>query len=254
MPNQTLRPLALKALAALALLLSALSAHAQTVINSLPYTISTPGDYVLGGNLTYNGNGAAITFAVGNVTLDFNGHFISNLGAGVGNSGYGLYGSNRANITVQNGSIVGFYVGIYFDGTADNAGNNTGNVVTNMRLPSNTTYGVILTYPTTCRVENCQINKIGSSAGASSAYGIYVTGGSMTLKNNQISTVTASTAANAYGIYCFAGNAHFVIGNQIDNCNTALRMNTASGNKYQNNLTGNVVTAFVGGQDAGNNN
>ena len=250
MIKQSLR---LLALAALTLLLPALT-RAQTVINSLPYTISTPGDYVLGGNLSYNAaSGNAITFAVGNVTLEFNGHFISGLGAGSGTNAIGLRGTDRANITIQNGAVVGFLYGIYFDGGS----NNTGNVITNMRLPSNTDAGIYLTNPVTCRVENCQVNKTGGTTalGANSdTYGIRVSGGSVLVKNNQVSTITPVGTGTGNGIYCSNSLSHFVVGNQIDNCGLGLRMNSAQGNKYQNNLTASCTTPFSGGQDAGGNN
>ncbi len=257
----TRRPLAAPALVALALCSVPLATtQAQTVINSLPYTISTPGDYVLGGNLTYNvatSGAAAITFNVGNVTLDFAGHFISGLGAGSNTGAYGLYGSNRANITVQNGSIVGFFYGIYFNGSNSTGANNTGNVITNMRLPSNTLYGINLIYPTTCRVENCQINKTGGSTAingfATDAVGIALTGGSAVLRNNQISTITGVNGGNGVGIQCFTSATHFIVGNQIDTCTVGVRMDTGGG-KRQDNLTANCTTAFDGGIDAGGNN
>ena len=194
---------------------------------------------------------------MGNVTLDFNGHYISNLAAGKGTYAYGLYGNNRANITVQNGTIVGFLYGILFDGTSGSSANNTGNVIQNMRLPSNTYTGIYLGSPTTCRIEGCQINKTGGTTanGANSTtYGIYVTEGSVTLRNNQISTVTpVGSGTTGYGIHCHNSNNHFVVGNQMDTCGVGLRM-TADLGKYQNNLTNSCTTAFSGGVDAGGNN
>ena len=251
-----------RTLLALALgILPAAAIQAQTVINSLPYTISTPGDYVLGGNLAYNGNGtsdgttAAITFAVGNVTLDFAGHFISGLGAGSGTTATGLYGLNRANITVQNGTVVGFQRGIFFEGVVGSGGNNTGNVVTNVRLPSNTFLGVQFNYPTTCRVEGCQVNKVGGTIGNganSSTFGIYAFGGSVMIRNNQVSSVTPVGAGTSYGIYCSSSATHFVVGNQVDTCGVGVFM--SAGGKRQDNLTANCTTAFSGGTDAGGNN
>src|ERR1700692_1755414 len=53
--------------------------HAQTTINSLPYTITAPGTYVLGTSLNYGGiSGSAIQINASNVTVDLNGHYINN--------------------------------------------------------------------------------------------------------------------------------------------------------------------------------
>lgn len=236
--------------------IAATAAQAQTVINSLPYTINTPGDYVLGGNLSYNAtSGNAITFNVGNATLDFAGHYISNLAAGNGTTAYGLYGNNRANITVQNGTVVGFAIGIYFNGdAASSGGNNTGNVITNMRLPSNTYIGIDILNPTTCRVENCQINKTGGSTSFNGpTYSTLVVDGSVVLRNNQVSALGPTSGLSRYGIYCISSTKHFVIGNQIDSCDVGLLMDNNAG-KRQDNLTANCTTPFQGGIDAGGNN
>ncbi len=251
---KTFRQFLTPAAFALLVVLSTVKIQAQTVINSLPYTINIPGDYVLGGNLIYSADsGFAITFNVGNVTLDFAGHFISNLGAGKGTTAYGLYGNNRANITIQNGSIVGFSYAIFLSGDAGNSGNNTGNIVQNMRLPSNTTYGIGLFNPTTCRVENCQVNKTGGSTASSgqAGIGIFVSGGSVLIRNNQISTITGTDGStDSYGILAYGSSRHFVVGNQIDTC----MVGVATQGKYKNNLTANCTTPFVSGTDAGGNN
>jgi hypothetical protein len=49
----------------------------QTIINSVPYTITAPGNYVLGSNLIYSSAaGAAIQIFSSNVTLDLGGHYL----------------------------------------------------------------------------------------------------------------------------------------------------------------------------------
>jgi hypothetical protein len=71
-------------------LLLALVGHTQTVIHSLPYTITASGNYVLGANLSYSPSGftGAITINQSNVTIDLNGHYISNP---VANSAFAIY-------------------------------------------------------------------------------------------------------------------------------------------------------------------
>jgi hypothetical protein len=47
----------------------------QTVIYSVPYTISTPGTYIVGSNLVYpSATGAAISIVISQVTLDLAGN------------------------------------------------------------------------------------------------------------------------------------------------------------------------------------
>jgi hypothetical protein len=77
-----------------ALLLVTLVGHTQTVIHSLPYTIIASGNYVLGANLSYwpPGFTGAITVNQSNVTIDLNGHYISNL---VANAVFAIYATTR---------------------------------------------------------------------------------------------------------------------------------------------------------------
>lgn len=238
-------------LLALAGWLAAPNAQAQspTVITALPYTISAPGEYVLNSNLTYNASsGNAITFATGNVTMDFQGHFISGLAAGAGTFAVGLQASDRANITIKNGTIVGFFCGIFLTGTA--GGNNVNNIIENTRTPSNTFIGIWIQNGITCRIENCDVNKIGGSTLSTSALGINVSGGAIVIRNNQVSTVTAAADGTSTGM--FVDSTGFVVGNQVDNCQVGFRMGPAT--KYLKNLTFNVTTPFSGGTAVGHNN
>ncbi|HZP57674.1 MAG TPA: right-handed parallel beta-helix repeat-containing protein [Dehalococcoidia bacterium] len=82
-------------------------AEPRVPIGQAPFVISQPGSYYLTGNLTVSA-GSAITIDAENVTLDLNGFTIS---------GSGLFGietssGTKTNITVRNGSVVGFSSGI----------------------------------------------------------------------------------------------------------------------------------------------
>jgi len=82
-------------------------------ITSLPYTISAPGAYYLGGNLTYAGTGNAITINgdVNNVTIDLMGFTITGSGSGTGISMW-----HSVNVEIRNGTVTGFTYGIYEQG------------------------------------------------------------------------------------------------------------------------------------------
>jgi hypothetical protein len=84
-PNQTLNRLTsmnyLKTLAALtfALVFCPVLTSAQTIISSLPYTITTAGTYVLNQTLYYpSGAGIAILVKAPDVTINLNGYAIIN--------------------------------------------------------------------------------------------------------------------------------------------------------------------------------
>jgi hypothetical protein len=82
-----------------------------TKITSVPYTISTPGFYYLGGNLTYSGSTNAITVSADNVTLDLMGFSLTNSGA-LGST-YGINLTGRTNVEIRNGTVSGFNWGVY---------------------------------------------------------------------------------------------------------------------------------------------
>ena len=68
----------------------------QTIIGSLPYTITAPGTYVLDSNLVYSSAaGAAITILSSNVTLDLGGHYIYYPGTPTSNVDGTSIGLNR---------------------------------------------------------------------------------------------------------------------------------------------------------------
>ena len=69
-----------KALVCIGLLVIAGAVQAQTFINTCPFVISSPGDYLLSADLICSG-GDGITIASGNVRLALEGHTIT---AGVG--------------------------------------------------------------------------------------------------------------------------------------------------------------------------
>ena len=76
------------------------SAAAQTYqINSLPYTISVPGDYQLDRNLQST-SPTLITITADDVTLDLNGHTLSST-----SSQYTIHVKSVQNVVIKNGSI-----------------------------------------------------------------------------------------------------------------------------------------------------
>jgi hypothetical protein len=82
-----------------------------TKITSLPYTISAPGAYYLGGDLSYAGTESGITVNADNVTLDLMGFTLAH--TGTGSPVYGIYMNGRKNVEVRNGTVLGWDIGVY---------------------------------------------------------------------------------------------------------------------------------------------
>ena len=78
-----------------------------TKITSVPYTISNPGFYYLGSNLTYTGSGNAITISSHNATLDLMGFCLTGPGWVEGPATGIRFSISKMNVEIRNGSING---------------------------------------------------------------------------------------------------------------------------------------------------
>ena len=94
-------------------LISANAAPPGIPINSLPFSISAPGTYVLTQDLTTGGVEQAIDIAAnipGPVTIDFQGHAIT--ATSTSTLGISIEPTNAYPITIRNGTLTGFVIGI----------------------------------------------------------------------------------------------------------------------------------------------
>ena len=160
----------------LALVLGTSPARAETVsctaITSLPAVITVQGIYCFTGDLnTALTSGNAIDIQTNNVVLDLNGFKLGGLAAGLGTNAFGIAADNRQNLTIKNGTIRGFFLGIRLG----NSGASQGHVVEDIRADQNTSIG------------------------------LSVAGAGHIVRNNQVVATGGTTAfganANAYGIY-----------------------------------------------------
>ena len=100
------------------LLALSMSAGSETIdcteIGALPTTITTPGLYCLKKDLSATSNSAlaAIRVVADDVVIDLNGHLLDGSSLGSDTKQYGIEADGRINITVRNGRLRGFRIGV----------------------------------------------------------------------------------------------------------------------------------------------
>ena len=202
--------------------LFAMSGYA-TVIESLPFTISKSGTYTLDRNLKYSGSSFAITVSASTVVIDLSGYTLS------GTNGWAIYGDASSNVTVQNGTITGFFAGVELL-------NGSQELLQNLRLLNIAAGGVELMSCSSSTIQNCLIVGVGKTGGGD---GVYLGGcQGIVVKNNQI--------ANE-GVGCDSGTSsgNIFIADQLTNCLNGLYLGTPD--KYQGNVAAACTTPFSGG-------
>jgi len=208
--------------------------RAVTMITSVPYTISVPGAYELGSNLTSNDSDAILVKA-SNVSIDLAGYTIT--GASGKYTGIFIFPAT-SNVSVQNGTINGFYGGIHALGL--------GHRLTNLWV-FNATVGVGVEANNSA-VENCFIVGPANNSPQPPA-GIYINNcGAVLLRNNQVTECY-------YGVWEYSVTAPSVlVGNYEANCTYGLNLNPTAGTKYQGNITTNCATPVSAGIAVGHEN
>lgn len=265
--------------------LSALSTSLQaettqcTVINTIPYVINTQGVYCFKQHLATDiTSGNAITINTNNVVIDMNGFKLGGLIAGPTTEAVGIYGFDRQNITIRNGSIRGFIRGIFLAGTSP-YDDSQGHLIEGVRADGNTRVGIAVEGRGSV-IRGNQVVQTGGTTHFSDVAGILVRGTGVEMIDNSISeTVEESgelsygvlaTSANgaviegnrvsntdlgagtSYGVQVTSSDGVSVVNNRLSNVDTGVRFTSSTG-KYRDNLTNGVTTPFSGGTDAGGN-
>ncbi len=185
----------LMTLFALATALMATPAKAETiectVIDSIPFIITVQGIYCLTGNLASDlTSGDMITVATNNVTIDMNGFKLGGLAAGIGTFANGIFALNRRNITIRNGSIRGFLIGIHLDGGEVNS---SGHLLEDLRLDCNTSIGAQVE-GTGNIIRNNQVVNTGPGDISITAFGLWIVNSNASVvEGNVISSVSESS-------------------------------------------------------------
>ena len=251
--------LAASLLVLLALVLIATPVRAETVnctaITALPAVITVQGIYCFTGNLqTAITSGNAIDIQTNNVVLDLNSFKLGGLAAGPGTNANGIHANDRQNITIKNGTIRGFFIGIFLGDSGASA--SQGHVVEDIRADQNTAVGIEVQGSGNI-VRNNQVVATGGTTlggGNADAYGIFVAfAGPRVLNNDVIHTFKQGTGT-AWGIF-FGGTVAggLAVNNRITAADKGIDFNTGATGKYRDNLTFGVTTPYTGGTAVGTN-
>ena len=203
------------------LLATALPAGAETYqtckgfIDTVPATISTQGVWCLRKDLsTAIGQGAAITIAAGNVTIDCNGFKLGGLAAGDGSLANGIHSQDVFdtvlrvfdNTTVRRCNIRGYRKGIFLD-----SGNH--HLIEDNRLDNNLEYGILI--PSSNAHNLVQRNRVYDTGGAVLVPKVVGISASADIIDNVVSSVFNTTSSmEAIGIEAPGGPLE-IRGNRI---------------------------------------
>jgi len=234
-------------------------------IDSVPATISTQGVWCLRGDLaTALDSGAAITVAVNNVTIDCNQFKLGGLAAGPSSQAVGVF-SERANTTVRNCNIRGFFVGALIESAGGNLveanrfdGNlsssirmfGAGSIVRNNRVfdtggSTTSTGSAIGIYSLgTVDITGNTISNVSSLGDNNTTFGILTSmNGGGSIRDNRIHAVLANGAGGeAHGIYNASSGRIVLRGNDVKGVaapgGTGLRCASAQGTAFENVVAG----------------
>jgi hypothetical protein len=216
----------------------------------LPAVIAEEGVHCLTGNIaTAMRQGVAIWIQSDNVVLDLNGFILEGLADRASTTALGIFAGGQQNVTVRNGTVRGFYVGINVFGL------NT--TVEGIRADRNTFMGISVIAAGAVIRGNHVIATGGTGIPVAffpAARGIHVTGPAPRILNNDVTGIPDEPSARATGI-ALVGVGGLVVNNRIVSVERGIEFAgfVTSDGKYRDNLTYDVAVPYTGGIDAGNN-
>jgi hypothetical protein len=259
-------------------------AQSCTSISALPLVITQAGHYCLTQNLRYEGavpvSGQldnAITVVADDVTVDLNGYTMQGgVNASINPASAGVRGSDRKNVTIRNGAIRNFGIGVQLSDAAGGitpmgsmverllvdgalisglsiAGQNAiirDNRISNLASTSTTYMAVgIVSYGTNARVTHNAISNISSAT--LSASGISVDGSGSLVQDNSIFNI--NPGKTGYGVIATANaSGSLVKGNVISNVNASMGMGVVTVQGVTNfAVDDNMVSGYSTGMNLG---
>lgn len=220
----------------------------DTIINAVPFTISTKGNYCLGQDFTVTlSSGNAITILDSPVTLDFNGHFIANNAVGPGTA---IGVKDNAEATIRNGVIEGFYIAIHINTAA-------ASVVEDMYIWGAKFTGIVDTSQFGSIIRNNRMRGVGGAADQlqpnAPGFGIYLVGRYTKVLNNDIVSVIATGTGLSAAVFVAGTASHVIEGNRLSAAQYGLYIGPTYFASYRNNTATAVSFPFFGGTDMGGN-
>jgi hypothetical protein len=215
-----------------------------TAITSLPFTISSPGNYYLPTDLNFTGAGVAILINASGVVLDLNGRSINAIGSahspGVG---IGVAVVNREDVIIQNGNINGFGAyGILLD--ANNSDRDQKNDIRNINFNKDL-YGVLIVSGSIDEVEHCNFD--GGSIGV---YDIASLGGDRIQACNFENQTAVEILNASYGVISTPGGGVLIEDCEFAHENNAGFVEQGATDKYRfNSFVGGGPTHFGGTEE-----
>ena len=224
-------------------------------------------------------SGYVITINAGNVVLDLNGYTVGGSGAGVGSNAYGIYAYQRKNITIRNGTVRGFIMGIMFNDDPPYT-TSQGHIIEDIRADRNTAVGLAV-YGLGNIIRNNLVVDTGGSSSSFSSCGINVKGPGNRVINNDVYETKEQGTYDANGILAYTASGLVVENNRVGNAafgtgtsygiyldtssNAMVKDNTiskmtygivyaGSTGLYMNNLASGCTVPFSGGTAAGSTN
>jgi len=226
-----------------------------TPISVLPFSIDTQGSYCLTKHLSTNATtGCAILINKSNVVIDLNGFKLDGTAAGPTTDARGICAVARSNITVHNGTIRGFLIGVALVDIPNSL--SSGNLVENIRADHNRLYGIEVDGSNHLIRGNHVFATGGTNIYGTAPQGIFVEYGSGTqVLDNTINDTQFDAQTLSQAIW-FLGTANVMaLHNRIEGAHIGIRFQNSTG-IYRGNTVLNVSTpgaAYVDGTNAGEN-
>lgn len=204
------------------------------------YNINSAGSYVLGGDLISTSGVSALSINVTDVTVDLNG-FAVRSALTSGSSGGIFISGTGDRVTVRNGRVLGFAVGVVANGT---------NVLLeDLQISGARLFGISST-AANFTARRCVVQNIGigsSTTEINDGRGISVATDFATVEGCIVSQVfTAATTRTAYGIFQSSGTGGaLIIGNRVISCANGIRLNLGANIVAANNIIAGCATPWV---------
>jgi hypothetical protein len=181
-----------------------------TDIPAVPFTVTTPGIYCFNASLVSSAaSGIAINIASDDVVLDLNGHVLDGSSAGPTTTTYGILALDRTNVTVRNGTVRGFYIGVQLGGRSPQ-----NNIAEDLRVDLSTDYGLVVRGQGSI----ARRNLVTRTGGATKlAIGLYGLGDGVHVVDNEVVGTLEGKDGEAMGIRIDSGTGAVVERNVVSN-------------------------------------